>query len=240
MPSSAEHAYLFGALMGVGLFLVVVILAEGRRRLLLLSAVLAAPAGMLDALFVPGYWQPIHVVSRLLSVEGMLFSFAAGGLAVAFAIRGRAAMVSMSIRRPVAGRRYLLVSLLAMAVLAVALLAGSSVMGAGLVAMAATATICLAARPDAWRLAARGALGFGALYLVFIIGITMLLPGIATFWTGDTWGVRIADVPLEEFAWATLYGALWPLVVVSVLGLRARHGSTLPSPASRARGLSTP
>jgi hypothetical protein len=227
MPPLADHSYLAGAMILVGLLLLVILGSEHRLRLLLLlSGLLAAPAGMLDMLFVPDYWQPVHLVSRDLSIEGVLFSFATGGLAVWCATRGRAASHSVTARPIIALRRYLLTGALALAVLSGALWAGASVMGAGLLAIIVTAAVCLVMRPDAWRLAAQGAIGFGALYLVVILGLTTLLPSMTAYWTGDVWGIWIAGVPLEEFAWAALYGALWPLVIVLVLGLQTKREPT--------------
>ena len=88
-----------------------ILMTSNRKRLLLTSGLAAAPAGWLDIIFTPEYWQPNQVFGAGFSVEGVLFSFANGVIIawVAFApwrtmfVRpspGRALMRSVEIALP--------------------------------------------------------------------------------------------------------------------------------------------
>ncbi len=194
------------------------LVASKRRRLLLTSGLAAAPAGLLDIIFTPEYWQPNQIFGASFSIEGVLFSFANGVIIawVAFA-PWRAMFV-----RPRAG--IAVARSLAIAVpcwLAFFLVwhrgfgwAELTIMHAALAGLCLALLILLGRRRDAWALALVSGSGFAAIYFVELLVWRLIDDTAPAFWNHDTaWGVQIIGFPAEELAWAGLYGAVWALAV---------------------------
>jgi hypothetical protein len=78
-------------------------------------------------------------------------------------------------------------------------------------------------RRDLWRLAAAGAVGFTVLYAGLLRGAFAVLPGFFDQWNAaNLWGPRVAGLPVDEIAWAAACGAVWPLMMAYVMGVRLR------------------
>ncbi len=81
MPdASIGSTYGLWAVLIAGLGLVAAFLTPVHRRVALLSGLCGAPLGLADAVFVPEYWDPTHLLGAAFSIEGVLFSFGNGVL----------------------------------------------------------------------------------------------------------------------------------------------------------------
>lgn len=80
-----EYAYLIGALMGLAIWLIFFTIRKDLRKEILFGSLLATPMGFSGSFFIPEYWDPIVLFDLTekakFSIEGLLFSFAFGGIA---------------------------------------------------------------------------------------------------------------------------------------------------------------
>lgn len=189
-----------------------------RRRLLLTSGLAAAPAGLLDFIFTPEYWQPNQVFGAAFSIEGVLFSFANGVIIAWFAFAPWRAMFVRP-RAGVAVARSLAIAIPCWLAFFIVWHRGFAwveltIMHASLAGLCLALVILLGRRSEAWALALVAGGGFAAIYFVELLVWRLIDNGAPTLWNHDTaWGVQIIGFPAEELAWAGLYGAVWALAV---------------------------
>ena len=201
------------ALSGLGLL--VAALVARARGFLIVAGLLAAPAGLADALFVPEYWAPEHVVSKYVSIEGMLFSFGNGVLIAAMPVifwRGF---------RP--GRRRLWQVILRcsgpmLAGFAIFLifwqqgLGSLMIMHAAFIGFAAMFLILAALGWLSAPVVLAGGLGFALIYIAQAGLWLWLDPGALGYWSAASYLGTLPvwpHLPVEEVIWSALYGALW-------------------------------
>lgn len=207
-----SHSYLILSLFAVAAGLVAAAFAGRRRWLVLASGALAAPAGLSDWLFVPEYWQPVHLLGSWFSLEGIMFSFGNGCLIVAVAAPADAPEAPPADPGPALSR----LSWLMLPGFAVFLLFWQA---AGLMVMHAVFAAFAAMFALLWRwgglslpLALRGGVGFLAIYGVETLAAIWLDSGFAEFWEGGRYLALLPfapAIPIEEYLWAASYGALW-------------------------------
>jgi hypothetical protein len=186
-----------------------------QRRVVLLSAICAAPAGLADAIFVPEYWTPGHMVGAGFSVEGLLFSFGNGGMLWALAVWPFRRSVSVDVSLARLLPRYVMWMAIGLAICAVAWVGvpgGIGIMEAALLALVLVGAGMLALRSDAWPFAVSGAVGFGGYYALQLAIVAALCGECAAAWAPSRWAsATFLGFPLEELAWAVAYGATWAI-----------------------------
>jgi hypothetical protein len=197
---------------------IVIIFRSRRRRLVSMSGVVAAPAGLLDRIFTPEYWDAGHVYGAGFSIEGVLFSFANGVLIAWIAFSPwRAAFIQFDPGRAIG--RSILIAIPAWLVFLLLWrnaigLADLSIMHAALAGLALALMVLLTLRFDAWRLAAFSGLGFLGLYALELMLWKAFDADAHTFWNTEiAWGYYFLGFPAEELAWAGLYGAVWATAI---------------------------
>jgi hypothetical protein len=96
-------------------------------------------------------------------------------------------------------------------------LIGSSAIGA----MAAVTFAILMLQAGFWRLALAGSLSYLIPYTAILKYSWFAFPAFPSDWNwAGLCGVTVIGVPLEEIAWATGYGAVWPLMIAYALQAR--------------------
>ncbi len=220
--------YLLFALASLVPYAIVALIDRRQRRVALLCAVGAAPVGLADYLFVPEYWSPGHLVGSALSIEGVVFSFGNGGMLwflAALPVRRRAISAIDPAR---AVRRYLFWMAVGFVVfltiwrrgLAVGAL---DVMEAALVSLIVVGAALATIRPGAWPIMLSGGLGFGAYYSAQLALLSAVAPQFATAWTPTALtGITFLGFPMEEVAWAVIYGGVWALATAHACDVRIR------------------
>lgn len=238
MAGGGAGVYAVAALLICVAGLVAALCFPSHRRVALLAGLCGAPLGLADAVFVPQYWDPLHLFGAAFSVEGMLFSFGNGTLvwlAAALPFSHRT-FVRFEWRRM--ARRYLACISLGGALLLLLWHGGPGlpalpVMDAALFTLAMAGATLVVLRPDVWPFAVSGALGFTAIYSLQLFTIGWVFPDAPLLWATEIRaGATVLDFPVEELVWALAYGAVCPLAVaygcdVSLRPLQRAEGRRL-------------
>jgi len=209
-------SYLIFAASTAILGLAVVSLLARARGWLIAAGLLAAPAGFADAIFVPEYWTPEHVISKYFSVEGVMFSFGNGVLITAmpavfwpqFRLNGSTRILDAVLRCSVPMLLGLVVffsfwkqgfgNLMIMH----AVFAGFAGMFAMLAWLGSLSVL----------VALSGGIGFFLIYLAQTTVLMWIVPSATEVWSAYGYlgpAPFWPYLPVEEFMWAFLYGALW-------------------------------
>lgn len=187
------------------------------RAFVLGGGLLAVPAGFADAIFVPEYWQPRHLVGAWFSVEGALFSFGNGGLigAIAWA----QCRHQLPAAAPGLGAALLRLTALMLAGFGLFLALWQGALGPLMVMHAVLCGLLGMALLLWWRGALRPApaltagAGFALVYAAEVMLWHALDPALERFWAEEA--AYLARLPLppflpvEELLWAVTYGAVW-------------------------------
>lgn len=207
--------YLVWGLLVSTLGLVAVAVEQRNRSLALTSGAAAAPFGLLDYFFIKDYWLPMHLISPGFSLEGMLFSFGNGIFVWLIATVPFRRNLRFEVRMDQLLRRSLFCVAGAFAIMATLWrhglgLPGLSLMSSTLVALCSVGAIILLRRSDLLPLAAVGAMGFGLFYAVQLALLAWIWPEFPEVWHPTTLhGAQIFGFPIEEIAWAVVYGFVW-------------------------------
>lgn len=91
-----------------------------------------------------------------------------------------------------------------------------------ILALMALVVVCaVALRRELWPIALYGGVFTGLSYAVTMLAGAVIWPDFMELWRSDNlWGPRPMGVPLEEFAWGTLFGPSWALVMAYVVDAR--------------------
>jgi hypothetical protein len=211
------YSYLIMGLLATGAGLAAAHLLPAARWFVIAAGLLAAPAGLADVIFVPEYWRPVHLIGPWFSVEGLLFSFGNGALIAALiAWRFPALRLRPPERFVVPWARCVALMALGFAVFLVFWQRGFGSLMIMHAAFVGFLAMFLALRLRGWfslRVGLVGGAGFAAVYALQTLVWHWLDPAVARFWPAESGYLYVLPVPpflpVEEFFWAFLYGALW-------------------------------
>lgn len=206
---SGTYPYLTGCLIALGVFLTVLALS-GRRRPILLSAILAVPHALFALFLVPQYWRPKLIVSLPVGLEDFLFMFICGGMAwveASWLFRRR---LALDLRPAGMASRLLGPVAFSIGAFGVFLGLGFRNMMVPLGIMASWIVLLLVLRRRLWPLIAAAAVQSFLIYSLTLIVMRAFSPGFFSAWTwSNLSGPSLWGVPLEEFAWGLAYGPFW-------------------------------
>lgn len=223
MKLMTSFPYLGSVLVGLAILCPVLAFhPPHRRRIALLSGLMAIPAGLAQGyLSTSYYWTPVRLGGFATGIEDILFSFEAGAacwLAAAWRIRGETGLIHLTRQSAV---RYLAVAFSAASLELVARCFGTNpslgIFGPTL--LLGLGVSCL--RRDLLPLGVTGAIVFGACYFPLVALWLWGCPGYIHQWNRtQLWGLYPFGVPLEELAWAMTGGFACPLLVAFILDLK--------------------
>ncbi len=216
----SDYPYLCWCLLLTAIFVLFFFLAKRFRKVMLWGGSASAMFSLSAVFFVPDYWNPVLVIQAPIGLEDMLFSFANGGI-VAF--------ISFSAFRDRIRFNYSLSGLLIKYLFCTnlgALLcyffyrAGVPVMTCCLLAMPVVGVVLLVINRRHWPLSLIGALGFTLLYMAVTGLLSLRFPTFYRQWTMENLlGLRFLGFPVEEYFWAFGFGAVFPLILASAMGI---------------------
>jgi len=223
-----RYPYLFSSILLITVFSVIFILAKRFRKVMVIGGIASALYSLSAVFFVPDYWRPVLVIRSAVGLEDLLFSFANGGIVCFLAlwpVRKR-----MQLRYTWRGlhKQYWTWTLFGMILCYLLHKAGVQVMTGCLIAIFVLGLILLVRRVQFWPLCLAGACGFTCLY-TGVLGIVHLwFPSFHTQWTLENlWGYRFLSFPLEEYAWAFGFGAVFPMIMAFALELTLTNPNRL-------------
>ena len=221
--------YLMSVLIFALVWLVLFIRHPALRACSLISGLLFLPAGLTQALFVPDYWDPkvIFKIGGRFDLESLLFAFFTGGIAsilypACFNLRPYAVPGSKS-----ALVKYLFWIFPALGALLLIVASANIRMEKSLIYIAFAVLAfgvmhMFAVRPDLIITGMWGALLFCGMYSMIAIGIVWIFPDfISTTWKGSRlFKYHVLGIPLEEYLYSALFGALWSTVYCGLFDCR--------------------
>jgi hypothetical protein len=185
------------------------------------ASVFTMPFGLTEPLFVPAYWSPPSLFdlaeSTGFDIESLVFSFGIGGIgAVLYNMFTGRELAPVADAERHAPRHKLHGWALAVPFVSFPILYPLpwNPIYPAIVAVLLGAVAAMWCRPDLARKIWLGAFLFLGYYAVFLIGVESTAPGyIERVWNLSALsGLRVADMPVEEFLFAGAFGAYWSSV----------------------------
>lgn len=226
----ASHPYLAASLIMVMLFLVGLSLSPRQRGPALLCGLLTVPHALLVPLFVPEYWNPRCIATiHHISPEDVIYLFAHGGitwLVSTWPMRHRIVIHVVLFRLL---KRYAAIEGFAVAMHLSCWWFGLGAMTSHMATMAVKALVLLWLRGELWMIPVAGGIGYTGFTLICLPLACALCPHFPSLWNAEgIWGPRLGGVPLEEFLWAFLAGAVTPfsMAYTAGAGIEPNGGAT--------------
>ncbi|MEW6600562.1 MAG: hypothetical protein AB1499_06290 [Nitrospirota bacterium] len=189
-----------------------------RHRLpMLLSALMSTPFSLASFLFDPDYWHPVRIIEYPVGIEDFVFSFSTGGLVWFFAVWPLHRKICFNLKAGTIIRRNITYVLFGSLMYVIFRYNWFDVMTAVLISAVLLTLHVLYLRRDLWSVWLCGFTGFTLFYLLLIKISFVFFPDSIHLWnTHALWGYYPWGVPLEELAWAGVFGGGWPVVTAYV------------------------
>jgi hypothetical protein len=215
------YPYLIGSLAICALAAASLTMAPARlRRSAWVVALLSMPFTLVS-LDYGDYWHPSRLWGMRLGLEDLLLCVSSGVLLWCLPTALGVGRVQLRISWPTMLRRYVATSLAGAALVGICRLWGASASFSLFAAMAAVTFAILMRQARYWRLALAGSLFYLTVYTAILKYSWFAFPAFSSDWNwAGLCGVTVIGVPLEEIAWATGYGAVWPLMMAYALQAR--------------------
>ena len=190
-------------------------------RLMMIAGALNATSGAFSVFLEDHYWMPRRLGGASLGIEDALIAAVVAMIPwyLVAVLWQKKLTVDFQWRRSL--KRIVCLMVLAYLTYLIGVSAGIDPMTMLLLICVALAIGLLIRRPQAWPLAATGAVIFGLVWFVIVKATFILLPGFIHQWNLlGTWGKLVCGVPVGEIAWALIFGALLPVLVSFTFDVR--------------------
>jgi len=191
---------------------------KAHRRVMLWASLFTMPFGLTEPLFVPEYWNPpslFDLAQRTgFDIESLVFCFGIGGVGAVLynvATGTRLEPMGPALRHAARHRFHLLAITAPFISFPVFFLSGWNPIYPSIAAMVVGALANIACRPDLKSKTWKGGLLFLGYYTVFLQALIWTSPGyVERVWNlAALSGVAVAGMPIEELAFATIFGMYW-------------------------------
>lgn len=216
-----HYAWFLWTLLFLAVWLIVYFSFKNKecRKEMLIVSLFTSITGLAEPIFVPIYWNPPSLFDLAqktgFDIESLIFSFCAGGLAVALYEKFfKTSHKPLSLKERQNNRhRFHFYAILSVPIVFLFMLAFANlnpIYGA-IISLIAGGVFVLYCRPDLWRKMFASSLIFLVFYLVFFLTLIFFFPGyVEKVWNlGAISGILILGVPLEELLFAVGYGFFW-------------------------------
>lgn len=218
-----SHPYLIANIPTVLIILVLAYLIRPRAfgQLTVLAGLACVPCALIAFTFEGDYWSPVRVGGFAIGIEDVVFCFAAGALAWLGAVWPFRTRCVVALAWRVAIVRYLLLSLVGGSVFVLSYTSGQYSMtgfaGGSLLILIALIFI----KRELWVLVATGVVAYTFIHVLSVRVQFWIWPDYVSYWnpTG-LMGTQVMGVPVIEFAWAAVFGGVWPVIAGYVFDVR--------------------
>jgi hypothetical protein len=221
------YEYLIWGILFGAIFFILFLLKKNLRKEMIYSGLLWLPFGALQPLFVPEYWNP-HVLIRFngLDIESFLWCFFIGGIAAvlyetAFNLKLK------KIKRTAKSQThafaiYVLLVLGAIFAILIKFFTNFSVLRSSFVFALIILAYSFFSRRDLVKVSLVSGILFLVLYILILLFIDCLFPGfIINQWNFQaTLGIYLIGIPLEEYIFAYLFGAMWAPIYEEIKNIK--------------------
>jgi hypothetical protein len=215
-----SHLYLFSQGFSLTVYLAAIACLYTYRKSIIIASILALPHAFYSLLLVPVYWNPNRIMFLGIGVEDFLFSFFAGGLiwfGVLLFLRKK--MVIHYNPKQIFIRYFICISF-GISSIFILYFIGINDMLNPFITMILIIVIILIYKKVYFPIFLFESL---ASVLVYTLGLKIALtvwPDLMQSWTWkNLWGISLFGIPVEELAWAFLYGGSWSLSVAFLLNV---------------------
>ncbi len=211
-----KYAYITGCLILLFFWLLIFLKRKDLRREMLWASFWGLPLSIVDFFLVPTYWNPESLFGLIkkygIGIESFIFLFTITGIAsVIYEFFWKEKPVKLiHSNRP----HFWLLFFILFIFVSMSILFPSKTIYNLMIAGAIGAIITVYLRRDLWKQIFVSAFTLSFLYLVGLILINSMFKGLVeNFYNlGNTWGILVLGIPLEEVGAAFFLGAFWSTI----------------------------
>ena len=197
------------------------ILQKNHWRLMMICGALNAPCFPFLIFLENEYWNPVRVGGWILGVEDILCSFMVAVISWFVIAMSFGRRIKLPDKLTILWPRYRIIAGISVIIFLLCYLAGLKGMTSLLTACGSVAALLLLWKKERWPFALVGIAGFSVIYLVLVSIYFFIWPEfVLQRNTQAFWGGLILGIPLGEIAWASIFGAYWPLFMMHILDLQ--------------------
>jgi Lycopene cyclase len=221
-----KYNYLLMVLVLVVFYLGGLVVCPRKQRFpMMLSAFFSTPFSLASLAFVPEYWNPVRIFEFPIGPEDLMFSLTTGGIAWLLSICWIHQKIHIKLQPSTILKRGILGLLYGSTICTVLWYVGVGVMSSVLISSIAVILLVLYLQYDLWPIQLLGIACFTVFYIVFIkLWLTVFPEAIQQWNVSALWGYSIWGIPLEEIAWAAIFGGGWPLMMAYLFDARLAYG----------------
>lgn len=215
-----HFAFLGAAVLFIVTWTILFVIRKDLRKEMLVMSLIATPLGLFDLWAVPLYWQPQTLYNIPVGIEGLLYSFALGGItAVLYSEVAHKRLQQVHKYHKTAALIVFAATAAIFLPLALAKVANPAVII--YIALLSGIGVTLYFRKDLVKSALIGAFCFGILYFVLIKIWLLLFPDAVDWFVFQGLPpVRLLGVPMWELLFGIIFAAYWGNLYQLIFGYK--------------------
>lgn len=214
-----QYVWFYWSLLILLVWIIIYLVKKDSRREMLLVSLWTSPLGLTEPFFVPSYWNPPSLFDLAqntgFDIESLIFCFAIGGIGSVLynlILRQQYKIFTSDPKFQHRHKYHKYVLYLPVVVFfGLALITKWNHIYCGVIAMFVGALATLWCRPDLTKKVWIGGILFTLLYFIFFTSLTITYPDyVDLVWNlKNLTGIKIVNVPLEEYLFSFTFGMLW-------------------------------
>lgn len=216
--SLMNYPYFISVCVLMMLFAAGVLVCPRTQRVpMVLSALISTPSSLASFFFDPEYWHPVRIIDYWVGIEDLMFSFATGGLVWLFALWPLNRKIRFNLKADIIFKRNAVLVIFGFLIFTILRHSGFGVMAAVLISSGLLTLILLYLRHDIFPVWLIGFSSFTLFYLLLLKAFLLFFPNFIYQWNAHAlWGYYPWGIPLEELAWAAVFGGVWPMMMLYI------------------------
>jgi|WetSurMetagenome_2_1015567.scaffolds.fasta_scaffold106218_2 hypothetical protein len=216
-----SHLYLFSQGFSLVVYLAGIASLYKYRKSIIIASFLALPHAFYSLMLVPVYWHPNRIMLLGIGIEDFIFTFFTGGLIWFGVLLFLKKKLIIHYYPKQIVFRYFICIIFGISSIFILYFIGINDMLNPFITMILIITIILIYKKAYFLIFLFESL---ASVLVYTLGLKIALtvwPDLMQSWSWkNLWGISLFGIPVEELAWAFLYGGSWSLTIAFILGIK--------------------